>query len=290
MRRAGALALLALAGCSSCATSPPAPPALTLGGRTVSLEILITAEAQARALSNRRQLAEYAGALLSGPTDRVWELSMARTDIPLEAVFVRASGEVSEVVPMEVEPRGMPEDEMQVYRPAEAVRHVVLLSSGWCARHGVGPGHTVVFSESTLAQLPSSLVAPLTVGGRSITVELALDPGTRERGLMWREALPKDHGMLFVETRDRPMSYWMKNCKIPLSIAFVRADGTIANVLEMSLPPTGVPDSGLPRFESEGAVRYALEMEAGWFERHGIGPGARLELSSELVQLARRVR
>jgi uncharacterized membrane protein (UPF0127 family) len=112
-------------------------------------------------------------------------------------------------------------------------------------------------------------------------VEIAATPTARERGLMGREFLPEDTGMLFVYPEDRTLGFWMKGCPAPLSAAFLDAEGRVLNIEEM-LPGTGVPDADLPRYPSKGLARYALEMERGWFTRKGIKPGDRADLGAAL--------
>ena len=103
-----------------------------------------------------------------------------------------------------------------------------------------------------------------------ITVEIADTQETQEKGLMWRESMDEDHGMLFVYDRDSRKSFWMKNTKIPLSIAYVGADGTIREIYDMEPLSTRIVDS---RY----SVRYALEVNQGAFERHGIKAGDKVE-------------
>ena len=106
----------------------------------------------------------------------------------------------------------------------------------------------------------------LDVGGHEITVEVAADPDTRQQGLMDRKTLREDRGMLFVFEKESRLSFWMKNTLVPLSIAFIAADGTIRQIEDMeplSLDPV----------VSSRSVLYALEANRGWFERRGIGPG-----------------
>src|SRR4030095_8204150 len=83
------------------------------------------------------------------------------------------------------------------------------------------------------AQLP---VDWLTVGGHRITVELARRPEERSRGLMFRDSLPPDHGMLFLFTTDEVQTFWMRNTKIPLSIAYVDANGRIVRIADLEPP------------------------------------------------------
>ena len=112
-------------------------------------------------------------------------------------------------------------------------------------------------------------------------VEVVSTPRDRERGLMGRDALPPDTGMLFVYPGDRRLRFWMKDCRGPLSAAFMDREGRILNVAEMA-PGAGIPDEELPYYASEGEARFVLEMEGGWFARKGIGPGHRADLSAAL--------
>lgn len=107
----------------------------------------------------------------------------------------------------------------------------------------------------------------LTIGAHKVVAEVAASADDRARGLMQRFSLQPDHGMLFVFERAEPLAFWMKNTFIPLSIAFIGADGKIINVEDMQ-----------PQTEdthwSKGPALYALEMKKGWFAERGIGPGA----------------
>ena len=103
-----------------------------------------------------------------------------------------------------------------------------------------------------------------------ITVETADTLESQEKGLMGRESMDEDHGMLFVYERDAKKSFWMKNTKIPLSIAYIAADGTIREIYDMEPLSTRTVDS---RY----SVRYALEVNQEAFERHGIKAGDKVE-------------
>ncbi len=87
---------------------------------------------------------------------------------------------------------------------------------------------------------------------------------------MYRFSLAPEAGMLFVFDAPRPLSFWMRNTYMPLSIAFIDAQGTILNIEDMA-----------PKDErmtwSAGPALYALEMRKGWFAQKGIGPGARVQ-------------
>ena len=113
-------------------------------------------------------------------------------------------------------------------------------------------------------------VRELPIADRILTVEIAATPEAMSRGLMFREHLPDGHGMLFVWPGDQVVGMWMQNTLIPLSVAFVDGDYRIRNIAHMEPHSRDV-------HTSEGRVRYALEVNRGWFERHGITPGMRID-------------
>ena len=112
----------------------------------------------------------------------------------------------------------------------------------------------------------AAALVPLTVGEHTLMVERATNRASRHRGLMFREHLPDGQGMLFVWHQDAHYSMWMKNTFIPLDVAFIDAQGRITNIMTMQ------PETTDPHTASQ-PVRFALEVNAGWFERHGIEPG-----------------
>jgi uncharacterized protein len=112
--------------------------------------------------------------------------------------------------------------------------------------------------------------ANLHIDGNNLEVEIARTADEQAAGLMHRNTLPPDRGMLFVYDRDKKLTFWMKNTSIPLSIAFVSADGIIKEIYDMK------PFS-LNRISSRHSVRYALEVNQGYFEEYGISVGDQVE-------------
>lgn len=124
----------------------------------------------------------------------------------------------------------------------------------------------VLFSALPVAaaELPT---VTLTIGTHKLVAEVVATVEQRATGLMNRFSLKPDHGMLFVFGRPAPQGFWMKNTYIPLSIAFLDADGRILNIEDMR------PQSEETHW-SKGPALYAVEMKKGWFAERGIGPGA----------------
>ena len=106
----------------------------------------------------------------------------------------------------------------------------------------------------------------LKIGKHSIHAEIANTPQSREQGLMQRGLLCANCGMLFIFEKADRYSFWMKNTPLPLSIAFIAADGSILNIEEMQ------PNSTVAHHAQSDAL-YALEMNSGWFTRNGIKRG-----------------
>jgi uncharacterized membrane protein (UPF0127 family) len=113
------------------------------------------------------------------------------------------------------------------------------------------------------ARLP---VRWIVVGNERVTAEIAEKPKDRQRGLMFRESMPENHGMLFLFPDEILRSFWMKNTPLPLSIAYADSSGRIVHIADAQ------PHSER-LISSERPARYVLEMNQGWFRRHGVYPG-----------------
>lgn len=114
----------------------------------------------------------------------------------------------------------------------------------------------------------------LRIGSVDIEVEVADNPNRREVGLMYRMAMPLDRGMLFVYPERDYRRFWMKNTLLPLSLAFIRDDGVIAEVVDMT--PAEPGEASPKTYPSEEPVRYCLEMNRGWFAERGLGAGTKV--------------
>jgi uncharacterized membrane protein (UPF0127 family) len=113
-------------------------------------------------------------------------------------------------------------------------------------------------------------VIKIKVDGHTVKAEVAQSPAAMSRGLMYRRDLGKHAGMLFVYEEPRLLSFWMKNTFVPLSIAFLDADGVIVDIQDMH-PQTEVSH------RSARPALYALEVNQGWFAERGVEVGAKVE-------------
>ena len=113
------------------------------------------------------------------------------------------------------------------------------------------------------------LLCLIALGRETIEVEIADSPISRSIGLMGRETLPQDSGMLFIFERPQIASFWMKNVKVPLSIAFFDQEKKLIEIMDMAVVLEGRPRTYL----SSQPALYALEVPQNWFWEKRIRPG-----------------
>lgn len=110
----------------------------------------------------------------------------------------------------------------------------------------------------------------LSANGHPIRAEVAATRAAMKQGLMLRPSLGRDNGMLFDYGAENPACIWMKDTLIPLSVAFVDSAGVVVDIADMA---PGAIESRCSR----KSVRYALEMNQGWFAVRGITPGSKID-------------
>ena len=113
------------------------------------------------------------------------------------------------------------------------------------------------------------------LGGKRYSVEIANTEEARERGLMFRDAMAEDHGMIFIHDVQAPQSYWMKNTRIPLDILYFD-DAHKLVTQQRDVPPCSLGD-GCPPYPSDAPARYVLELNAGQAEQLKLQDGAVLK-------------
>jgi uncharacterized membrane protein (UPF0127 family) len=150
----------------------------------------------------------------------------------------------------------------------------------------VGGSDDPTMADASATSAPAAGAAPTPAGGGrrtaeyrlepldgpavTVRLEVAADPAARARGLMGRREVPEGTGMVFLYPEDVAEAFWMKNTLVPLSIAFVAADGRVVSVAEMT-PCEADP---CPTYAPAGPYRYAVELTAGAFPAAGVGKGA----------------
>jgi hypothetical protein len=117
------------------------------------------------------------------------------------------------------------------------------------------------------SKLPTQSIV---VDGHTVSVEIASTQASQQEGLMNRDTLGTDKGMLFVYPDKKPRNFWMKDTRIPLAIAFIEDDGTILKIAHMR-------PQDMSRTKSLYPVSYALEMNEGWFVDNSVQKGDKIE-------------
>lgn len=113
------------------------------------------------------------------------------------------------------------------------------------------------------------------IGGKRFSVEIADTQQKQALGLMYRDEMAVDHGMLFIFPNEAPRSFWMKNCRIALDIMYFDKD---LNMVSASLDTQPCRVSRCPSYPSIAAAMYVLELNAGTAKKLGIGPGSGMTL------------
>lgn len=150
---------------------------------------------------------------------------------------------------------------------------LVVLAGLLAAACGSSAAAPTLPPAQTLPETPLSL----SQGGHAehVSVQVASTEPQRETGLMWVQSMPADTGMLFVFGGDSTVGFWMQNTYIPLDIAYISAEGEVLGIVHGKPLDATVLDP-------PGPYRYALEMNAGWFEGHGLGKGATVSFLKKL--------
>lgn len=118
------------------------------------------------------------------------------------------------------------------------------------------------------------------LNGKRYAVEIADDGQERARGLMFREEMAADHGMLFIHEEQMPLAYWMKNTKIPLDILYFDDARKLVSQ-QRDVPPCSLGDR-CPPYPSDAPARYVLELNAGQASAIGLKNGAQLNFGPDI--------
>ena len=127
----------------------------------------------------------------------------------------------------------------------------------------------ILFVLSAMAQAANLPIIRLSAGTGNLEVEVASNKAQRSLGLMNRASMPESRGMLFVYPAPAYFCMWMKNTKIPLSVAFIDAQGMVINIEDMA------PQTETNHCTQRNAT-YALEANRGWFAKHGVSAGSQI--------------
>jgi len=134
----------------------------------------------------------------------------------------------------------------------------------------------VTFAASLAACSARATGPSVELKGQRFDVEIADTEPARERGLMFRESMPADHGMLFLFDDNAVRTFWMKNCRMPLDILYFDEKYKLVSVQQRVPACRSEP---CPVYPSEGAAKYVLELNAGVADKLDVKPGDAIKLS-----------
>jgi uncharacterized membrane protein (UPF0127 family) len=139
-------------------------------------------------------------------------------------------------------------------------------------------------TESGQAQAPASSQTyfPISIAGHELQLQLALNTTEQQQGLMYRDDLAEDHGMLFLFDQPEQRSFWMHNTRIPLDIGYFDANGRLLELYQL------FPYDDTPVPSKSHQVLIAVETNSGWYASHGIQAGAQIDLDALHVALKDR--
>ena len=115
---------------------------------------------------------------------------------------------------------------------------------------------------------PKLPTVKLWLGPEELTAEMAVTGQQIRTGMMFRTNVAENEGMIFALPQTEQAAFWMKNCFVPLSVAYISPEGVILEIHDLE------PQNTNSVIAASNNIRFALETKQGWFQRHHLGPGA----------------
>lgn len=241
---------------------------MTLGGKPFTVEIAKTSHQMEIGLKYRDSMPQDHGMIFVYPRDQVLSFWMQNTRIPLDILFVNSDQTLVSIRSMK------PFDETAV-PSEEKARWAIELNAGMAAKLGLKKGDKIsVPPEVGGPVLQGNQNLPtvsMTLASQPFTLEVASNEIQRQTGLMHRDSMPQDHGMIFVFKSDIPLEFWMKNTRFPLDILYVNSQGVVVSTHTMKpFDETFI--------SSEGPAKWAIELNQGMIAKLGIKKGDKLQI------------
>lgn len=274
----GLLLLVVSTGCPSGSSGESAHGPIEVAGQNVQVQFLTTNRERLKGVKHFPLIRAGEGALFVYPEsmpDLYWT-NRHLLGQELSVAFVNSNGDIIRI-------HRMKSNKGRVVNAGEPAQFILVVDGGWFDGNGVSAGNRMTVPHDAVQEAkPAQSIQTtrvLTVNDKRVRAEVASKPGLRRSGLMDRKALPEDQGMIFLYKRSGRRSFHMKNTLIPLDIAFLKANGTIAEIRQMK---------PLDRTSTRSAdqVWHVLEMRKGWFREHDVKPGDQFDLTAleEFIQ------
>jgi hypothetical protein len=260
----------------SCQNSDKISPAkASIDQKELKLRLAYTREQRALALVTSLRLSQNEAVLVLYPRPRYQHYFTEYSPRKIEIAFVTEEGLIDQIATLGSR-------DTEGITSSGKVPMAIISSHSWFSKHGIKHDTRVHFSK-VVKQIKPQDLPMLRIKRARVYVELALNERQRTRGLMYRDRLSQDEGMLFIYREPQKLSFWMRNTRIPLSIAYIRSDWTISSIHDMK----PLDESSIPSLEE---VQFALEVNQGWFNTYGIKKGDKLRPSKEILQLLDKLR
>ncbi len=137
----------------------------------------------------------------------------------------------------------------------------------------------IIMTITTPPELTDDANVTVRIDRAEVAAEVAVSPEKQARGLMGREPLGGEAGMLFVYPEPAVQAYWMKGVSFPIDIIWISGETVTGVTRDVPPPKPGVPEADLPRYRPDGPVDRVLEVAAGWAGRHSVQPGDPVRIS-----------
>lgn len=248
--------------------APPATPgkgySVTVDGKTVEVLPLST---YAERRAPNYTIAKGAGLLIAHARER--HIHLYGASQTLQAGFIDSQGKIVDVQPFNPGEQGVTSEREAKY---------ALLCDLELKK-----GQVVSFSEA-LQKISPEENPVMRINGVPIYVEISNHADLRSRGLMWRPRMSEDDGMLFAYPSAGERSFWMGKCFLKLSLAYIRSDLAVSEFHDMDPYRDPFQEHDYKSWPSKEEVQYVLEVNQGFFRKHGLKEGMKVELPHELRQ------
>ena len=242
----------------------------TLGSIRFNVRVLNTRTSRRDALLSYGAADPFVPLLIAYPHDRIHHYHTELLPRAFDVVFISTVGTI-------VDQQPLPRTSEEGITSAQPAAHALILPEGQWARSGAAVGQTITLPPISGTENLRA-VSFVDKAGVVLHVETALSLAERKRGLMYRTGMSDGEGMVFKHPSKENREYWMRNTKIPLSIAYFNEDGRIVKIHSRMEP---LRES--PKYESGVPVQYVLEVNVGWFEKQGIKEGTVVVLDPEIL-------
>jgi hypothetical protein len=253
----------------ACNTDKTHQDKLYIKDKPIDVEIISTREARQSAFDIRKDLEAGKGKLIVYPRERFIHCWSRHLLVNVSCGFIKNDGTICDIGKLEKVEEG-------ITSKAEAM-YVLVMKERFFEENKVEIGEKVKLPER-LKKINAEELWVLNIKETKVYVELAATDDERSRGLKFRKNMSKDDGMLFLYKKEAHRSFWMKDTHIPLSIAYIKSDGTISSIH----PAKPLDESSI---KSKEEVQYVLEMNQGWFDENKVKAGDKITFPKSLKDI-----